>query len=61
MHIVTEEVDAGPVVVQKKVPVVYANDAAGRAADTPESLKAKVQPLEGVAFIEAVDLWRAML
>lgn len=57
MHIVTQEVDAGPAVVQKKVAVSYA----GPDADTPETLKAKVQPLEGVAFIEAIELWRSNL
>lgn len=46
VHLVTEEVDGGPVVVQRKVSV--ATD------DTPESLKAKVQAEEGPAFLEAV-------
>jgi len=46
VHIVTEEVDGGPIVVQRKVPVV--------AGDTPESLKAKVQAEEGPALVEAV-------
>lgn len=46
IHEVTEAVDGGPIVVQKKVSV--ASD------DTAESLKAKVQLLEGPAFIEAI-------
>jgi phosphoribosylamine--glycine ligase/phosphoribosylglycinamide formyltransferase/phosphoribosylformylglycinamidine cyclo-ligase/phosphoribosylamine--glycine ligase/phosphoribosylformylglycinamidine cyclo-ligase len=46
VHVVTEEVDGGPVVVQRAVPVT--------AEDTPESLKAKVQAEEGPALLEAV-------
>jgi len=47
IHEVTEEVDGGPVVVQKIVKV--------DSIDTAESLKAKVQALEGQAFIEAIQ------
>jgi folate-dependent phosphoribosylglycinamide formyltransferase PurN len=47
IHYVTEEVDGGAVVVQKKVAV--------EAADTAETLKAKVQVQEGQAFIEAIQ------
>lgn len=46
IHEVTEAVDGGPVVIQKKVVV-------GKE-DNAESLKAKVQPLEGPAFVEAI-------
>merc|ERR1719183_509114 len=46
IHEVTETVDGGPVVVQKVVKV--------EPNDTAESLKARVQPLEGSAFIEAI-------
>jgi phosphoribosylglycinamide formyltransferase-1 len=46
IHFVTETVDGGPILVQKKCSV--AND------DTPETLKQKVQTLEGKAFIEAI-------
>mmetsp|Transcript_20673 Transcript_20673/g.29037 ORF Transcript_20673/g.29037 Transcript_20673/m.29037 type:complete len:1181 (+) Transcript_20673:197-3739(+) len=46
IHEVTEEVDGGPIVLQKVVQV--------SSDDTPESLKAKVQPLEGPAFVEAL-------
>ena len=44
IHIVTEAVDEGPVVLQKKCAV--------EPQDTPESLRARVQPLEGEAFLE---------
>lgn len=46
IHEVTEAVDGGPIVIQKKVMV--------ENFDTSETLKAKVQPLEGPAFIEAI-------
>ena len=47
IHQVTEQVDGGPIVIQKIVKV--------EKNDTAESLKAKVQPLEGPAFIEAIQ------
>lgn len=47
IHQVTEEVDGGPIMVQKVVKV--------EPGDTAESLKAKVQPLEGPAFVEALE------
>ena len=47
IHEVTETVDGGPIVVQKVVKV--------ESGETPESLKAKVQALEGPAFIEAIE------
>lgn len=50
IHFVTEDVDAGPIVIQKKCPV--------EPGDTPESLKDKVQALEGEAFIEAIKLFQ---
>ena len=53
VHMVTEEVDAGPVVVQKKCRVL--------ADDTPETLKARVQALEGEALIEAISQHRQAL
>ena len=46
IHFVTEEVDAGPILSQKKCTVT--------PEDTVESLKTKVQALEGEAFIEAI-------
>jgi len=50
IHFVTKEVDAGPIVLQKRCPV--------DPDDTPETLKAKVQALEGEAFIEAIQLFQ---
>jgi formyltetrahydrofolate-dependent phosphoribosylglycinamide formyltransferase len=47
IHLVTAEVDRGPVVLQKTCDV--------DPNDTPESLKAKVQKLEGEAFIEILN------
>eukprot|EP00429_Kryptoperidinium_foliaceum_P070239 CAMPEP_0176050710 /NCGR_PEP_ID=MMETSP0120_2-20121206/25206_1 /TAXON_ID=160619 /ORGANISM="Kryptoperidinium foliaceum, Strain CCMP 1326" /LENGTH=638 /DNA_ID=CAMNT_0017384145 /DNA_START=40 /DNA_END=1956 /DNA_ORIENTATION=- len=49
VHVVTAEVDGGPIVVQPKVPVV--------PGDTPESVKAKVQVEEGPALVEAVRIF----
>lgn len=49
VHFVTAQVDGGPIVVQKECPVV--------AGETPESLKVKVQALEGASFIEAIDMF----
>jgi phosphoribosylglycinamide formyltransferase-1 len=46
VHHVTAEVDAGPIILQKKCAVL--------ANDTPESLKVRVQTLEGVALVEAL-------
>lgn len=46
VHIVTEEVDQGPILVQKKCPV--------HLEDSPEILKARVQALEGAALVEAI-------
>ena len=48
IHFVTEEIDGGPILIQKKCSVT--------AEDTVESLKTKVQQLEGVAFIEAIKM-----
>lgn len=48
IHFVTEDVDAGPIAVQLKCPVL--------ATDSAESLKARVQPLEGIAFLHAIRL-----
>ncbi len=47
IHLVNETVDGGPVVIQKRCPVL--------AGDTPESLKARVQVLEGAAFLEVLS------
>ncbi len=48
VHFVTEEVDAGPIIVQKKCMVLD--------NDTPESLKSRVQSLEGEAMVEAITM-----
>ena len=48
IHFVTKEVDAGPILIQKKCTVT--------SDDTVESLKTKVQALEGDSFIEAIKL-----
>jgi phosphoribosylglycinamide formyltransferase 1 len=48
VHYVTEHVDAGPILVQKRCSVVR--------EDSAESLKAKVQGLEGDALIDAIEL-----
>ena len=48
IHFVTEEVDAGPILIQKKCTVAI--------EDTVKSLKKRVQKLEGSAFIEAIKM-----
>ncbi len=48
VHEVTEIVDGGPIVVQKKCPVL--------AEDTPEILKARVQQLEAESLVDAIHL-----
>ena len=50
VHLVTEDVDGGTVLVQKSVSV--------EKGDTPESLKSKVQALEGPSLIDAVEALR---
>jgi formyltetrahydrofolate-dependent phosphoribosylglycinamide formyltransferase len=47
IHFVTDEVDAGPILIQKKCNV--------EPDETADTLKTKVQKLEGVAFIEAIQ------
>ena len=46
VHYVTEVVDGGPIILQKKCKVL--------ADDTPETLKARVQVLEGEALVSAI-------
>ncbi|MBF88608.1 MAG: phosphoribosylglycinamide formyltransferase [Candidatus Marinimicrobia bacterium] len=48
IHFVTEDVDAGPIIVQKRCHI--------EPSDTAELLKKKVQALEGIAYIEAINL-----
>jgi phosphoribosylglycinamide formyltransferase-1 len=50
IHFVTKDLDAGPILVQKKCPV--------KPGDTPEILKERVQKLEGLAFLEAIQLYQ---
>jgi folate-dependent phosphoribosylglycinamide formyltransferase PurN len=50
IHQVTEDVDAGPIVLQKRCPVL--------PGDTADTLKARVQALEQAAFIEVLKGWR---
>jgi len=48
IHFVTEDVDSGPILIQKKCNV---DDN-----ETVKSLKTKVQALEGKAFVESIQL-----
>ena len=48
IHFVTDEVDSGPILIQKKCAV--------SKDDTVASLKKRVQRLEGIAFVEAIKL-----
>ena len=48
IHFVTEEVDGGPILIQKKCPI-FRND-------NVDTLKVKVQALEGLAFVEAINI-----
>ena len=50
IHFVTEELDAGPILIQKKCIV--------ESSDTPSPLNKKVQELEGQAFLEAIHLFQ---
>lgn len=45
-HLVTSEVDAGEILVQKRVPVL--------AGDTPEDLARRILPLEHVTLVEGL-------
>lgn len=49
IHFVTEKVDGGPIILQMKVPV--------HPEDTPETLKARVQSAEKIAYPEAIRLF----
>ena len=51
IHQVTEEVDGGPIVLQKRCAVL--------PDDTAETLKDRVQALEQTAFVEVLQGWRA--
>ena len=47
VHFVTEEVDSGPVLIQKRCSVLL--------NDTVDTLKSRVQSLEGLALVEAIQ------
>ncbi len=49
IHFVTEQVDGGPIIIQKKV-TVFKND-------TPATLKSRVQETEKLAYVEAIRLF----
>ena len=51
IHIVTEKVDGGPIVLQKRCPVL--------PGDTVDVLKDRVQALEQSAFVEVLQNWRS--
>jgi methionyl-tRNA formyltransferase len=51
IHYLTEVVDGGPIILQKQCPV-------DPSQDTPDLLKARVQALEGEAFIEVIQKFR---
>lgn len=46
IHLVDEGVDTGKIILQKKCPI--------ETTDTPETLKQKVQKLEGEAFVQVI-------
>jgi phosphoribosylglycinamide formyltransferase-1 len=50
IHQVTEELDGGPIVLQKRCPVL--------PGDSAETLKDRVQALEQAAFVEVLQGWR---
>jgi phosphoribosylglycinamide formyltransferase-1 len=50
IHQVTEEVDGGPIVLQKRCPVL--------PGDTVDTLKDRVQALEQSAFIDVLRQWK---
>lgn len=49
IHFVTEQVDGGPIIMQKKVSVL--------ANDTADTLKERVQNAEKVAYVEAIQMF----
>lgn len=50
IHMVTDKLDGGPIIIQRKCAVLSTDDAS--------TLKARVQQLEGEAFIEAILMWK---
>ena len=47
IHFVTEELDGGPILIQKKYNITN--------GETAETLKINIQELEGIAFVEAIN------
>jgi phosphoribosylglycinamide formyltransferase 1 len=47
IHYVTEDIDSGPILIQKRCMVL--------PTDTVETLQARVQELEGIALVEAIE------
>jgi len=50
IHQVTEDLDAGPIVLQRRCPVL--------PGDTADTLKPRVQALEQQAFVEVLRSWK---
>jgi phosphoribosylglycinamide formyltransferase 1 len=50
IHFVDEGADTGPIIIQKKCDIEF--------GETIDTLKEKVQKLEGIAFIEVIELFR---
>ena len=53
VHEVTENIDSGPIIVQKKCPVY--------SSDNVDTLKKRVQNLEGEALIETINMFASNL
>lgn len=53
LHWVTEELDAGPIIIQEKVPIAQ--------GETPESLKVKVQAKEQEVILRGIKMFRDKL
>lgn len=51
IHFVTDQVDGGPILLQEECSV-------NPDVDTPEILKDRVQALEGISFIKAIEMYR---
>ena len=49
VHQVTEDVDSGPILLQKRCPVL--------PGDTVNSLRERVQAMENMAFVEVLENW----
>lgn len=54
LHFATIDVDSGPIIIQKVIPVRFTDD---ETSDTVDTLKNAVQKLEVEAFLEAIPLF----